>query len=48
MSGDVIGRLRAALAGRFRMVIEDAPPPPVPPLVYVQHWFPELRGKVTP
>ena len=32
---------------RFIM-IKDAPAPPVPTVVLVEHWFPELLAKVKP
>jgi hypothetical protein len=32
---------------RFLM-IKEAPAPPVPPVVFVEHWFSELLTKVKP
>jgi hypothetical protein len=28
------------------LMIKDPPPPAVPPVVYVEHWLPELLAKV--
>jgi hypothetical protein len=28
------------------LMIKDPPPPPIPAVVYVEHWFPELLARL--